>query len=44
VSNRRIQNNKNHNNQTTASVPTEEVSAKEFYYDGLTSDKVTALY
>jgi hypothetical protein len=44
MSNRRIRNNRNHNNQTTASVPTEEVLAKEFYYDRLTSDKVTALY
>jgi hypothetical protein len=36
-----IRNNKNHNNQPAAA---EEVSAKEFYYEELTPEQVTALH
>jgi hypothetical protein len=38
VSNRRTRNNINRNNQTAASVPTEEVSVEKFHYKELTPD------
>jgi hypothetical protein len=41
VSNRRIQNNKNLNNQPAAA---EEVSAEKFHYEELTPDQVAALH
>jgi hypothetical protein len=41
VSNRRTQNNKNHNNQPAA---VEKVSAEEFHYEELTLDQVAALH
>jgi hypothetical protein len=41
ASNRRTQNNINHNNQTAAA---EEVLAEEFHYEELTPDQVAALH
>jgi hypothetical protein len=41
VSNRRIRNNKNHNNQP---IIFEEVSAEEFHYEELTPEQVVALH
>jgi hypothetical protein len=41
VSNTRIQNNKNHNNQPAAA---EEVSAEKFHYEELTPNQVAALH
>jgi hypothetical protein len=41
VSNRRTQNNKNHNNQPVAA---KEVSAEEFHYQELTQEQVVVLY
>jgi hypothetical protein len=44
VSNRKTWNNRNRNNQTAASVPTEQVSAERFHYLDLTPKQMAALY
>jgi hypothetical protein len=44
VSNKRTRNNRSHNNQTTAFVPTEQLSAEKFRYKELAPDEMTALH
>jgi hypothetical protein len=44
VSDRMTQNNRNLNNHTVTSVPTEKVSTEEFYYEELTPDQMVALH
>jgi hypothetical protein len=44
MSNIRTQNNKNCNNQTATSVPTEQVSTKNFFYEALIPNQVAALH
>jgi hypothetical protein len=44
VSNRRTRNNRNCNNQTAASMQTEQVSVKNFYYEELTPYQMVVLH